>query len=752
MFVAKRKKLLRLSLIVLAILAAYSTIFSIKPIQDFTLRYQQVVFLNLRLLYSKFSSSDLQLDENSEFQSALSEAGNIHFSNDSAAEVFFINPTYQPKTSINAPSYYFNNNDSPIPKVQPYDPRFTLSIYLNYIRMHPNEKVPFHWSDWVDLFDLYKYILLPTHKKPNCSELFDLSKRPLVVKGSEMKPVDQYCHDDPQFPLGFKVSGFPVSQTRDNIRLLGKSFLYSNFASPAKLVFLTNTRGSYIVDVENYQENSLQNSLLQTSMVSEVLQNLQSNKLDVLHSYKQLLMSRTPENENQVMTDPVIHLTEDMFNVDSEKLIMDLKNVEVSNGLSPMDQNYLQMLLYSTGTDTPHKYFAEAKLVNSDLSKVFGEHHDWRFFNGLTINTDKQTLALHRLIKNYLQFCRSHGIITWIAHGSLLSWYWNGMAFPWDADTDAQMPIRDLHRLGREFNQTMVIENVGLDNSGHLNEMEFVGMGQFFIDVGSSITHRERGNGMNNIDARFIDVSTGLYVDITGFSVSLEPAPSRYDYLLKINKTKNKQANSGASETQKNVLKQTYNCRNRHFASLSELSPLALSAVQNQLGFVPTKFGLLLDHEYQTKGMLDTSFQDYTYISSLRIWVPNRVILDYMQDKEKWIATQKGQKTKRALSSGEQRKVAEFDVSDMSNLMLNKWFFREYMLTKEFTKFHSDQMSPFLSSNIRKYAGRIDQFARDEKANKPLWGDIFMAKVEEGFDYDAEVERVGELELLLSVS
>ena len=115
-----------------------------------------------------------------------------------------------------------------------------------------------------------------------------------------------------------------------------------------------------------------------------------------------------------------------------------------------------------------------------------GEHYDWRFFNGITIGKDEQFIILHRLIKNYLNFARENGIITWIAHGSLLSWYWNGIAFPWDTDIDVQMPISELYKLGRYFNQSLVIENVGDSYN------EFDGMGRYFIDVGSSITHRKK--------------------------------------------------------------------------------------------------------------------------------------------------------------------------------------------------------------------------------------------------------------------
>lgn len=55
--------------------------------------------------------------------------------------------------------------------------------------------------------------------------------------------------------------------------------------------------------------------------------------------------------------------------------------------------------------------------------------------------TIEQSLTLHRLIRTWLSFTRKTGITTWIAHGSLLSWYWNGIAFPWDNDIDVQVQL-----------------------------------------------------------------------------------------------------------------------------------------------------------------------------------------------------------------------------------------------------------------------------------------------------------------------
>ena len=98
-----------------------------------------------------------------------------------------------------------------------------------------------------------------------------------------------------------------------------------------------------------------------------------------------------------------------------------------------------------------------------------------------------------------------------------MSWYWNGAIFPYDNDLDVQMPIKQLARLGELYNQTLVVED--------LRE----GFGKYLIDVGTFIHNRDISNDGNHIDARFIDVDTGVYIDITGLSNVLVNRASRYD-------------------------------------------------------------------------------------------------------------------------------------------------------------------------------------------------------------------------------
>lgn len=52
-------------------------------------------------------------------------------------------------------------------------------------------------------------------------------------------------------------------------------------------------------------------------------------------------------------------------------------------------------------------------------------HYDSRYFEDLLSYEDKRDAQVH-MIRAYLETFRQKGIETWIAHGTLLGWWWNG--------------------------------------------------------------------------------------------------------------------------------------------------------------------------------------------------------------------------------------------------------------------------------------------------------------------------------------
>ena len=216
-----------------------------------------------------------------------------------------------------------------------------------------------------------------------------------------------------------------------------------------------------------------------------------------------------------------------------EKVITDELNYDLNvletNRLTRHELNHYRGLKYanSFSVDVEPTYYKLATLKNQ-YNLDSGWHYEWRFFNGAMRYLKDETwsyeqmevreqIILDRLLRNWFKFAEAKGIVSWIAHGPLLSWYWDGLMFPFDIDIDLQMPSSELNRLAANYNMTLVIED--------LNE----GYGKYLIDCSTFIHHRNVAGRDNHIDARFIDVDTGTYIDITGMGLNDEKPPPQYD-------------------------------------------------------------------------------------------------------------------------------------------------------------------------------------------------------------------------------
>lgn len=569
-----------------------------------------------------------------------------------------------------------------------------------------------------------------------------------VRRGAAHNP-ESFCINDNDLPYDHEDGntlhpGFngirPYGRTlRDKALLLGKSYLYTFAPSPSSIIFLTKD-GSYSMNVNRRQK------LLQSNMVANYLKETRKTRINPLDEYNRMIKKYPPKNA-AVLNSPQIQLTESSFMVNFKGLILEYElKIKSGTPLTKKELKYYQSLKYSENTlqnGGPPKYFAEARLLDT----LNGDHYDWRFFNGLKQGNYEQTLTLHRLIRSFLSFCRQHGIVTWVAHGSLLSWYWNGMAFPWDNDIDVQMPILDLHKLSLNFNQSLVVEDI-LD-----------GFGRYFLDCGSFITLRERGNGNNIIDARYTDVDTGLYIDITGLSLSNAAAPERYHKTLP-----KKYDLNGKEPLVNNIAMNVYNCRNNHFSSLSELSPLLKTNVEGEIGYVPKKFSQILSTEY-SRGLLNKRFSGHVFVPQLRLWLKEDDLAYFLGDQEKWknyhsfnddyISTidsnseedyiytltgyKEGMKTKSKAIQAAMLAIQNLNYTELLGLLSKDELLIQYVTTRDFTSFHEGEMLELL-------LGRPKEKSKHSSSFRPLKYDPFLFNIRNNYiNYDEQVAKYLEL-------
>ncbi|KAF8000806.1 hypothetical protein HF325_004595 [Metschnikowia pulcherrima] len=248
-----------------------------------------------------------------------------------------------------------------------------------------------------------------------------------------------------------------------------------------------------------------------------------------------------------------------------------------------------------------YKYFHEAEISGTHL----GYHYDWRFFQKQISNNYERKVVLHRLAKAWLRFSYTFGLKSWLAHGSLLGWYWNGLNLPWDQDIDVQMPYMSFTALAAH-NQSLILDLV--------DDPDIAGVHLYFLDVSPHFKNR-MCDKENVVDARFIDTHTGMYVDITALAISPKSELHRsFEADAKSRLLQKKLRIPGTS-------KHLYNCKDFHFYHLEELGPLIKTSFESEIAFVPQNFKNILQREYP-KGLTSKCHGDWPYRPFFGIWTP----------------------------------------------------------------------------------------------------------------------------------
>lgn len=203
-------------------------------------------------------------------------------------------------------------------------------------------------------------------------------------------------------------------------------------------------------------------------------------------------------------------------------------------------------------------------------------HYDKRYFHGI-VGYDEHRVVLEHLIRSYLVTFRSHGIETWLAHGTLLGWWWNGRIMPWDYDLDVQVSDVTLFYLARNLNRTTHVYNYTDPATGELRHSEYL------LDINPNHS-LPRGDGQNIIDARWIDTTNGMFIDITGLA---ERDPKRRPGI--------------------------WSCKNFHRYRTRELYPLRETEFEGVPASIPYSFDKILTGEYGMKSLVTTEWAGYVF-------------------------------------------------------------------------------------------------------------------------------------------
>ncbi|KAI7721022.1 hypothetical protein KC353_g1706 [Hortaea werneckii] len=178
------------------------------------------------------------------------------------------------------------------------------------------------------------------------------------------------------------------------------------------------------------------------------------------------------------------------------------------------------------------------------------------------------------------------GAETWLMHGSLLGWYWNRNIMPWDSDLDVQMSEKSMQHLADYYNMTVYHSELpGLHDSR-----------DYMLEINPHWVNASTGDVENKIDARWLDMTTGLYVDITVL---------RWD-----------------KEAQSRGIQGAVMCKDKHHYTHKDIFPLRTSVFEGMPASVPFAFANVLVEEYGAMSLSNPIHADHRFDASLQEWLP----------------------------------------------------------------------------------------------------------------------------------
>jgi len=113
---------------------------------------------------------------------------------------------------------------------------------------------------------------------------------------------------------------------------------------------------------------------------------------------------------------------------------------------------------------------------------------------------------------------------------------------------------------------------------------------RYLLDINPWSWQRVRGDGANIIDGRFIDVSNGLFLDITGLTAN----------------------NANDSDV--------IECKNEHHYNRTDIFPLRESMFEGVPAKVPFAYAHVLAEEYSIQALMQTDFHNHTFDRDQEEW------------------------------------------------------------------------------------------------------------------------------------
>lgn len=528
------------------------------------------------------------------------------------------------------------------------DIRTVQLVYLDLIRQKlvkarqkSDNKPPsfdFNWPDWVDMSDLD--ILF--NEKPTCFVA--------GVLGSNVRTEWNDCidsKDKKSLSIRFdRLAQVPESQYR--LLLRAKTYLYSTAPIPNKLIFLIGEM-SFVVRIKKRA------GIVESGMVDDFIRVRLNDHV-------------TPDD---VKRSPI--LSETIFDSICEEIGRDLRDFTTSPSqyvdvsLSDFDTIIKRVRKSKTALEaaTYGWYHFHDSIVEGP-NYDYQASYDWRFFKKV-LDLKRHRAALHHTVRAWLSLTNNLGITTWLDEDSLVSWSFNGMILPWEDTVNFKLPASDFQKL-ITYNYSLIVED------------PLVGSGAYLLDITPNFLERARLNdpteSPDTIDARFIDIKTGVYLELNGLMFSDAEVPADL-------------VREHGEQTGSDYV----NAADGKFYHLTDLLPIKRTLFEGNLANVPGNALKLILHS-NIHAMESKEFENYKYQDHLRLWID---------------------KSQCNYVPLEDIKIYKNGGSSFIGACHDLDIWAEYNLTQEITKFRQKE----INANTQLSIGLRDQL-------KPLYPDYWL--------------------------
>jgi hypothetical protein len=315
-------------------------------------------------------------------------------------------------------------------------------------------------------------------------------------------------------------------------------------------------------------------------------------------------------------------------------------------GLTPLVNSFSNGHTYK---HAPNKYFYES---------TFNSHYDGRFASA-EVPFRERIWNLRLMLKAYTETMDQIGVQTWIMHGCLLGWWWNGGLMPWDKDLDFLVEEEGMQELGEWWNMTVhhfEAKDLGLEDARSVEsdhwaserraqpedeeddeddeddeartkrlgwEQEVREKGKkYLLEVNPNYTNKSTTDKYNLIDARWIDISNGLYIDITTLHVAPITLNDDDESNDPFSLTPSFAIHPSAHEPDEDDVSdeiQMY-VKDTHAYLASQIYPLRTSFLEKVPVKVPYAYEELLLEEYGSDALTESWYNGYAFDKHTGKW------------------------------------------------------------------------------------------------------------------------------------